>query len=75
VRMGGGVCMVAAGSRFLASRNKEVGKLEMRFLMVAGWRGGGEGGGGGGRGKTVSGVIEIGNFKGLEGMGFLFPFP
>jgi len=27
--------MVAAGSRFLASRNKEVGKLEMRFLMVA----------------------------------------
>jgi len=37
--------------------------------------GGGEGGGGGGRGKTVSGVIEIGNFKGLEGMGFLFPFP
>jgi len=35
VRMGGGVCMVAAGSRFLASRNKEVGKLEMGFLMVA----------------------------------------
>ncbi len=31
--------------------------------------------GGGGRGKTVSGVIEIGKIKGLEGMGFLFPFP
>jgi hypothetical protein len=27
--------MVVAGSRFLALRNKEVGKLEMRFLMVA----------------------------------------